>query len=303
MAFTDMMTSSRGPGLIGLLLALLILFGFGTLLLLSTDERFLGGNQSIESVIAHQQRDIETMEQALGGMKKTLEVLPARREGEKELELARRERLFAADKAAGVRASITATTGAIAARTAELEAYKDKYRSFARTQAKGLTLARLETRDGTVYENVTVKDVNAVGMQISHDGGGRRIAFEQLPEELQDRFQFDPKQKAVALAREKAMQDAHETSVDTTLAAVKERADRQREAAAAKLSEDTIAAIRMKEERIRTMVREIDDLERAIVVESTKRLSNAPQMRAKLTEKKQDLSALRADVVRLGTTL
>lgn len=303
MAFTDMMTSSRGPGLIGLALALLILCGFGALLLLSTDERFLGGNQTIESVIAQQQKDIDGMEQSIERMKKTLEVLPALRAGEKDLEMARREKLFATDKAAGIRTSIAAATEAIAAGTAEIEAYKDKYRAFSRTQAKGMILARLETRDGTVYENVTVKDVNAVGMQISHDGGGRRIAFEQLPEELQDRFQFDPEQKAIALNKEKQMQDAHDTRVDTTLAAAKEQADRQREANAAKLREDTIIAIKMKEERIKTMEQEIDALEGSIVIESTKRLSNAPQLRAKLADKKRDLSALRADVTRLGGTL
>ena len=102
---------------------------------------------------------------------------------------------------------------------------------------------------------------------------------------------------------EKAQLQAHEESVDSTLAAVKARADRQREADAMRKRQDTLAAIDVKELRVRSIEEEIKDLDRSIALESAKRISNAPQLRARQNEKKQALDALRADISRLKASL
>lgn len=298
-----MMSSAKGPGVIGLILALLIVAGFGVLLLFTTDERFLGGGPTIDSVIADQQKDIDKLELLLADMKRRTEVQPALLEAAKDLERSRRDKLFATDMLAGHRGTIVKVKEEIEAKAAEIEAYKDKYRAQVRAKAKGTAIGRLETRDGTVYEQVTVREVNAVGMQISHDGGGRRIPFEQLPDEMQDFYQFDPGQKKRLLALEKAGQDAHEASVDTTLAAVKEQAGRKREADAARRRDEAIAAIGVKEARIKALELEIRDFEESINRESQKRISNAPQMRERLAKMRQVLSALREDVDRLRSSL
>ena len=59
MGFTDLLSSSRGPGVIGTLLALLVLVGFGTLYLFVFDEGLQGGQKTIEAVIRDQGLEIE----------------------------------------------------------------------------------------------------------------------------------------------------------------------------------------------------------------------------------------------------
>lgn len=303
MKFNDLMLGSKGPGLIGLVLAIFIMIGFGILMLFATDERLLGGEQTIESIIAQQQRDIDDYKTTLAELNQTLGILPSIKAKEKELESALREKRLALRKLDDIKSYITSVNDSINQKTSEFDQYKDKYRTFIRTEAKGQTLPRLETQDGMVYENVTITNINAIGMQITHDSGGKRIAFEKLPQEFQDRFQFDPKQKATLLADEKAQQQAHEANVNAALAAAKEQTNQQREENAIKLKADTIAAIKLKESWIVSMATEIAELEQAINLETRKRMSNAPQMRVKLAEQKRKFAALQADLAQLKSSL
>jgi hypothetical protein len=78
MSFSDMMSSGRGPGVIGMLMALVVLVGFGVLFMFATDEGFQGGDQSIESIIKHQAGDIESLK---GGIANGMKSLDARNRG------------------------------------------------------------------------------------------------------------------------------------------------------------------------------------------------------------------------------
>ena len=92
------------------------------------------------------------------------------------------------------------------------EAYKDQYRAYIRGKAIGESMAVLETRGGTIYKNVNIREVTAVGIQIRHDDGQKRIPFEDLPEALKERFQFDPQQKVAAIAKEESDRSEHEAA-------------------------------------------------------------------------------------------
>lgn len=52
MGFTDMMSSGRGAGVIGSIMAVVVLGGFVLLFVLVFDEGLQGGGETIESVIA-----------------------------------------------------------------------------------------------------------------------------------------------------------------------------------------------------------------------------------------------------------
>ena len=63
-------------------------------------------------------------------------------------------------------------------------------------------MPELKTLSGDTYTKVKITNVDAVRMQIRHSGGIKGIPFEELPMDLQDRFQFDSKEKEVRVAKE-----------------------------------------------------------------------------------------------------
>lgn len=87
----------------------------------------------------------------------------------------------------------------------------------ARSQAVGQQIARLETLKGDVYENVVIRDVTPIGIEIRHDAGSRRVPFEQLPPDMQRQFHFDPKEKERALRSEQVAHSAHMAETATAI--------------------------------------------------------------------------------------
>lgn len=292
MSFTDLMTSGRGPGLIGMLLALVVLVGFGVLFVFAFDEGLQGKDQSIESVIANQAREIADIESAISHGQGRLAEAPKRDAAVRTLATIKRENLFRDGELEGLRSRLTSLADAIAAKQREIEAYKDEYRALVRGRAKGTTMDRLETRGGDVYEKVSIREVSAVGIQIIHEGGQKRIPFEDLPAEMQDFYQFDPAQKAEVIAREEAARGEHEAAVQVaTEAAGRQEMERREKEAAAKVERAERAAIVMAA-KIETLAEEIRSLESALEVEVRKPLSRAPQMRQQISAKQRERAAL-----------
>jgi hypothetical protein len=286
-----------------MLLALVVLVGFGLLFMFAFDEGLQGGPQTMESVIAQQAKDIESLESGISNGEKQLAGSPALLARNKDLGALKRENLFRDGKIDSLKKGIASVTDAIAAKTAEIEGYKDQYRAMTRAKAKGETLGRLETRKGDVYENVTIREVTAIGLQIMHDGGQKRIAFEELSAEIQDRFQFDPRQKAAAVAREEAERNEHETAVSAATAAESQKMADQREKEAEANREKLEKDLALKKSRIESLKDEIKALEEAIPKEGLKPISRAPQMKIQLSAKQRQLSALQADVARQELSL
>jgi hypothetical protein len=303
MSFTDMMSSSRGPGVIGTVMALIVLVGFGILFLFAFDERLQGGEMTIEAAIAAQEREIDSMRRSIAHHEKELAKSPALLAAARELTGIKRENQFRDGKLGSLTSGINAANETIAAKTAEFEAYKEQYRAFARGKAKGRTIPRLQTRKGDVYQNVTLREVTPIGIQILHDDGQKRIAFEELPAEMQDEFQFDPKQKAAAVAREAAVRDEHEAAVSVANA----EQDRQMAELRRKEAADNRAkmqrSIAVMESRVESLTREIEELEQALPKEALKKLSRAPQMRGQLANKQRESAKLQAEIARLRASL
>lgn len=85
----------------------------------------------------------------------------------------------------------------------ELERSRDK----ARSEAVGTKMDGLQTLDGKSYTNVEIREASAIGISIRHDSGVARVSYDNLPQAMQERYHFDPKEKEDALVREHKIQE------------------------------------------------------------------------------------------------
>ena len=296
MSFSDLMESGRGPGVIGTMLALVVVAGFGTLFMFAFDERMQGGDHSIESIITQQAKDIDTYKGAIATAEQTLGKSASLEALSIKLTVLKKNNQARAERITSLNQGVEAGQAALSAATAELAAYKDRYRALVRGQAKGQTIPRLQTSRGTVYENLSIREVSAIGMQIRYDGGLARIPYEELPPEMQDHFQFDAQQKAAASAQESATRQDHETAVsEANLAAERlQAAHKQKDAEAVKVN--SLRANAMNQARIVTLQGEIEGLQKAILMESHKRISRAPILNGQLADKQRELAECLANI-------
>ena len=204
--FDDFFNSSRSPAVLGTAFGVFILLGFAVLLLLVTDERLIGWAKDPASEIRAQEEQIQSLHGRIESAQ-----LERKRQGE----LARLAEDLKSVKtlADGLQPRITelqaakSTTEQETAQVGEAwHAYREQYRTEVRAKAKGREIGRLELSDKTVYEPAQVLEVDAVGMQIRHSGGVKRIGWRLLPAEMQDHFQFDEAEMAQKIAAERGDQ-------------------------------------------------------------------------------------------------
>ena len=294
------MSSERGPGVIGMMMGLFVLLGFGVLFLFAFDEGSQGGDHSIESVIRHQTKEIDGFQGNIELGKQKLDQAPARIAQARELTRLKR---------GGQEAIVNLTKGiekrraAIALQETAFGDYKDEYRAYVRGKAKGQIIGKLETLNKVVYNDVVIREVNPVGIQIRHADGHKRIPFEDLPETMKDHFQFDPKQKEQALAEESASLNELEAAVVVTNS-IADQANAERRSSDAELvREKTIRAISSKESRIQALKGEIDSLNNSIREEERKPISKAPGMRFKVVDNGRAIIELRSQIATLRSRL
>lgn len=245
-----------------MVMALIVLVGFGLLFLFATDEGFQGGEQSIQSQIAHQTRDIEFFNESIEKGRKLLGDAPARIKIAKELERLKRGSLTLQERVINLGRNIESGKAAVICGNAAFESYKDQYRAYVRGKAKGETMETLQTHGGVVYKNVSIREVTAIGIQIRHDDGQKRIAFEELPDAMKDYFQFDAKQKTAAMAKEQSTWNEHEAAAAVAGDLADKEVARQKEKEAELAKEKTMRDIAIKQAQISSIQQEIGNLER-----------------------------------------
>lgn len=219
MSFTDMMSSGRGPGAIGVVMALFVMIGFGLLFVFVFDEGMQGGDRTIESYIAEQRREIEKREQLIRIGEEELAAAGGRAGIQAELDRTKLEIRPLRSRALALATEIEESEAALKAGEEAFVQYRDDYRTHVREQAKGREMDELKTADGTVYHEVSIREVTAIGMQIRHRDGHKRIPYADLPQDMIDHFQFDDEQRATALRREQEMHRRHEQAVAAATAA------------------------------------------------------------------------------------
>lgn len=188
---TDLFTSSRGPGVIGTFIALIVLGGFGILYVFVFDESLQGGGRTIESVIKDNDQSITLLASQIGDSKKRLEDSKGFRRISGEVDqLAMRSRILEA-RIAEQNSALGAKQSALTEVETAFKDYKRQYRESERAAAVGETMTELTTLSGKTYTGVTITKVDPLRMQVRHSGGITGIPIDDLPEDLQDRFQPD----------------------------------------------------------------------------------------------------------------
>lgn len=187
-----------------------------------------------------------------------------------------REAQSSAEQETALDTKVAATKTAITDVQKQWEDYKNEYRELVRGKAKGESMDELKTVSGTVYKKVNIREVSAIGIEIRHDGGQKRILFEDLPEEMRDHFQFDPNQKDAAVAAESAARGQHDAAVAVANAQAEKQMETQRAQSAQANVEKTKLAIAGKESQIAALKVEITGLER----DSAKAAADASAARA-----------------------
>jgi len=282
-----------------MLLALVVVAGFGLLFLVAFDEGMQGKGKSLAATIAEQAEEIEGVQAKVEGMTKRLEVVPALERTASELAAVSDENQVCAGHLDELTQAATALDEQIAAQAAELEAYKNAYRTAIRDKAKGLKMDELKTRDGKVYTKVSVNKVTAQAMHVQHADGISAIPYEMLPAEMQDLYQFDPQEKDRLLAAERKATQEHVGLVADSDKQVKQQAEQQRLAKAGADKLQRVQDIALLKKRMATLTRDISAQQQAIRLEKQKPLSHAPAMEARLREMNAELTGLTAKLAQL----
>jgi hypothetical protein len=145
------------------------------------------------------------------------------------------------------------------------EDQRDKYRTPARPVVEAPAGPNdLEAADGMIYRNAQVRRIEPDGLTLQHDGGMTKLPFPLLPEDLQQKHEYDPAkaaqyQRAMATAREQAARDA-----ETTRAQNQAERKRQIQAEPIRVFEVRTDKLDKHKYRVRFSVRNNDDKPRKI---------------------------------------
>lgn len=308
MSFIEMMESGRGPGVIGMVLALIVLLGFGTLYIFVFDESLQGGTGTIEYAIRQQRSEIDSLRNNIKRGEEELRRFPEYESASKELKSLISSNRMREGEIDGKRKNLQNANAQLAEVEKTFEAYKNQYRDFIRTKAKGQVFPELETAKET-YQNVTIREVTPIGVQIRHDGGLKRIPYEELPPELQDLYQFDREQMAEALASETKQRSTHEAeaaAADVVAAKLFEEQKAKSAAESLRKQQMDLANFEMKATALQSEIRALsEDRTRASADAAAARaagkmvLDKTGNIDRDISAKRVRLAAIMAEIARL----
>lgn len=296
-----------------MVMALIVLLGFGLLFMFAFDEGFQGGDQSIESVIAHQAKDIGDYQASIENGQASLDKVPALQANAKDLARFKRESLASEAKTTELTAAISAGKADVARINEAFESYKEDYRVFVRGKSKGDTMDQLVTVSGVVYKNVSIREVTPIGIQIRHDEGQKRIPFEELSDEIKDHFQFDPSQKDKALADEAKGREDHEAAVAVADKQAEKNMKEQQALDAAEAKVRAKRRIAEKEAQVSSLQEEIRNLNRdkdraaqdaqAARAAGRMHINKSSSIDGNIRSKENRIAALRAEISQMRSAL
>ena len=200
------MTSAKGPGFIGIVLALVVLIGFGSLAILVLDDN--SGGQSIDSQIQKREAHIQTLNgrkaewqgkvEDYAGKKKIIQEIDST-----ESKIQQQQKLNAA-----ATVSVSEAADRVAAVEKQFQDYKQSYRISERSRAVGEKVDSLKLENGKEYTDVMIRRVSAEGIDIRHKNGGTLIVPSLIPDHLLDRFQYTEEDANLAAKQQNAREQA-----------------------------------------------------------------------------------------------
>lgn len=303
MSFNDLMSSGKGPGVIGMLLGLLVLAGFGSLALFVFDDDAQGGPESVQGVLKRQGKELQHLKSVLADRESEFAMKPVRIAAAKQLEDLQRSMQAGADRIQLLQQQIPALIESVESELPKQRTqYLDQYRQDVRTRAIGVKLDELETRSGRMYRQVEIRGITAGALTIRHSDGGSPIPSADLPADLYNYFQFDEQEIADANAKEA---DASKKRAE---AQVQQDKQDQLQMARMRLEEcrNRIPELRTLEKSAQTRMtylrRKTNELDGALQRERNKSgLRNPDKFKVALDQARQELADADAEVARIKT--
>lgn len=114
-----------------------------------------------------------------------------------------------------MREKVPALRATIAKLEKEFTAYRQQYRSQIWAKAIGEKHPSITTVTGKVYEDVTIRNVTDVGLNVAHKAGMSRIDAIALDPSWKERFQWNDAERRAQLIKERDKQIAHAHSQQT----------------------------------------------------------------------------------------
>ncbi len=294
---TDLFTSSRGPGLIGTLMALVVLLGFGALYFFVFDERFQGGGQTLESIIEDDARQITSLGQRLSSNRLKLEATKDFKKIASDLRAATTQRDIALSRREKLQQEVASLKDEIAEFEESVAKYKQAYRESARATMVGREMDELKTTDDKTYTKVRITDIDPVRMQIRHQGGITGVALDTLPEDLQDYLQLDDSERAQQLAAEATAREQQSRHADQGEALHRIQTLRHRLSELEKKRNDARRLSARAQDAIPEIQQAIEMKHNELLIEQQKAatggISNAPQVRAQISQLESKLRRAR----------
>lgn len=202
--FDDFFSSSRGPGVIGTMIALVVLVGFGSLYLFVFDEGFQGGGKSIHAVIRDQKSELDRLNSQIKYHEDAMARGKDFKQIAQDVETETRQ-LASHEKSLQELATVKAENEKlIEVTTKSWEDYKMQYRKAERGRAVGEKIPELVTKSGKTYKAVIIKSFDDRRMTIMSETGFNGIDWSDLPDEMSDRFQYTKELAQVKIASESA---------------------------------------------------------------------------------------------------
>ena len=224
MGSSDLFISVKAPGLIGTFFAFLVLIGFGVLFFLARDGVTASEGKSLAATVRDTDKTIALRTRIIEASSRKFDILPARKKTSADLFEAETKNNFLGLRIAKRSQEIEEIREEITKLKVDFEDYKNQYRAFVRNAAKGTEIDHLTTLSGETYTQVRIRKVTAIGMDIRHRDGFKRIGFEELPKEFQDHYQFEMEQMLVAVQKEAEIRRLHEAAVAASTNAAEAKA-------------------------------------------------------------------------------
>lgn len=287
MSFNNFYSSISGPLLVAFLLALAVFGGFMFMGTLTLDSRFWGG-ENLEAVMKSNLKKIEDLKTHETNLKERLKRHDALRQKQTELDELNELVKQQLDRNTNLATSLVEAKQTIFDTEQNYFDYIQKYRAKVRSEAKGKKMDTFTTTEGVTYKDVTITKVDAIGIGINHESGGRRIPYKELPLEMQDYYQFGENEAQEFAQREIERQKQNQMAYDM---AIKSAAERQKMLDLMKSNQDSAdrqSALFRAQSDLVSLENKILLKKEEIAAQRNEKVSQAPQLRVQL-EKLEEL--------------
>lgn len=195
----DVLTSGRGPGIIGTILAAIVLGGFSGLALMVFNESGGGTEATVEEQLATQQTRLANLDLQIEEQTAQLKVIGIYQERKNELKKCQNSLAQKTKELTTFQTAQKLTQETLHDFYDQWENYKASYRKNERALWKGRVIDLSSIR-GSDYQSAKISSITPLAIRVMLSAGPRSVPYEELPSEIQDQLQFDKGEAAAFTA-------------------------------------------------------------------------------------------------------